>query len=63
MKPGNQWKFELEDKVQKKLGSQWSGKVVGFYTTVLSPRGYAIESEYHPGSVQIYPENALELVS
>jgi hypothetical protein len=54
------WKFKLGDTVKKKSGSQWVGCIVGFYSTVLTPRGYAIESIYHDGSVQIYPENALE---
>ena len=28
----------------------------------LTPEGYAVESEFHPGSVQIYPAGALELI-
>lgn len=31
-------------------------------TTPLTPIGYAIESEREPGSVQIYPQSALEPV-
>ncbi len=39
---------------------EWTGLVVGFYSTSLTPIGYAIESENEPGSVQIYPESALK---
>lgn len=55
-------KFILKDRVRKKRGSEWQGRVVGFYSTDLTPIGYAVESERHKGSVQIYPEAALELV-
>ena len=55
-------KFKHGDRVKKKSGSQWQGEVVGFYSTTLTPEGYAVESETHKGSVQIYPVNALELV-
>jgi hypothetical protein len=54
-------KFKLGDRVRKIKGAQWQGKIVGFYTTVLTPVGYAVESEREVGSVQIYPEAALEL--
>lgn len=47
--------------VRKKTGSQWSGKVVGFYRTELTPYGVCVESDVHKGSVQIYPLHALEL--
>jgi hypothetical protein len=53
-------KFALGDRVRKRSGSSWQGRVVGFYTTALTPNGYAVESEREPGSVQIYPEAALE---
>lgn len=46
--------------VRKRKGSQWHGRVVGFYSTELNPRGYNVESYYEEGSVQIYPEAALE---
>ncbi len=52
-------KFQLGDKVEKIKGSSWRGAVVGFYSTELTPIGYAVESENEPGSVQIYPEAAL----
>jgi hypothetical protein len=51
--------FKLGDTVTKKKGSQWTGKVVGFYSTSLTPIGYAVESDTEKGSVQIYPEAAL----
>ena len=53
-------KFGLKDKVRKIKGSEWNGVVVGFYSTALTPVGYAVESACHAGSVQIYPEAALE---
>lgn len=52
-------KFSLGDRVTKTKGSSWTGLVVGFYSTSLTPIGYAVESENEPGSVQIYPESAL----
>lgn len=54
-------KFKRGDKVRKKSGSQWHGTIVGFYSTSLTPIGYCVESEREKGSVQIYPESALEL--
>lgn len=55
--------FSLSDRVEKHKGSSWCGKVVGFYSTSLTPVGYAVESEREPGSVQIYPEKALRLLA
>lgn len=54
-------KFKLGDSVRKVRGSQWRGRVVGFYSTSLTPEGYAVESDTEEGSVQIYPAAALEL--
>lgn len=54
--------FRLGDRVRKKSGAAWQGHVVGWYCTKLTPEGYAVESESHPGSVQIYPVTALEHV-
>lgn len=54
--------FRLGNRVCKKSGSRWQGLVVGWYSTKLTPEGYAVESEFHPGSVQIYPASALELI-
>jgi len=56
----NHTKFELGDRVRKTKGSDWRGRVVGFYSTDLNPEGYCVESDAHPGSVQIYPAAALE---
>lgn len=53
------WKFKLGDHVYKKRGSNWQGFVVGYYSTDLTPEGYCVESDSHPGSVQIYPGGAL----
>ena len=55
--------FGLGDRVRKKSGAAWQGRVVGWYSTQLTPEGYAVESESHPGSVQIYPVAALERVA
>lgn len=54
--------FKMGDRVRKKSGSHWQGLVVGWYSTTLTPEGYAVESECHSGSVQIYPASALELI-
>lgn len=53
------WLYDLGDTVEKRSGSQWHGRVVGFYSTDLTPEGYAIESWTEKGSVQIYPLSAL----
>ena len=55
-------KFKLGDSVRKTKGSMWSGKVVGTYSTELTPEGYAVESFAEKGSVQIYPAAALEAI-
>lgn len=55
-------KFNPGDHVRKTKGSQWKGRVVGTYSTSLTPEGYAVESDTEKGSVQIYPVGALELV-
>lgn len=55
-------KFSLGDRVRKIKGSRWQGRVVGTYSTDLTPEGYAVESETEIGSVQIYPAAALELM-
>lgn len=56
------WKLPETLRVRKIKGSSWQGPIVGFYSTVLTPVGYCVESEREPGSVQIYPESALEPV-
>lgn len=53
-------KFKRGDRVRKVKGSQWKGVVVGEYSTILTPEGYAVESDTEVGSVQIYPAIALE---
>lgn len=50
----------LNERVRKTKGSRWQGRIVGFYSTTLTPEGYAVESETEIGSVQIYPLSALE---
>jgi dihydrofolate reductase (trimethoprim resistance protein) len=55
--------FGLGDRVRKKSGAAWQGRIVGWYSTQLTPEGYAVESEAHLGSVQIYPVAALERVA
>jgi dihydrofolate reductase (trimethoprim resistance protein) len=52
-------KFKIGDRVTKTTGSSWTGRVVGTYSTALTPEGYAVESETETGSVQIYPASAL----
>ena len=54
--------FKQGDLVRKKSGSEWQGHIVGWYSTGLTPVGYAVESDSHAGSVQIYPVEALRLV-
>ncbi len=56
------FRYTLGQRLRKTRGSSWQGKVVGFYSTTITPIGYAIESEREPGSVQIYPESALSPV-
>jgi hypothetical protein len=51
--------FAIGDLVQKAKGSRWRGRVVGTYSTELTPEGYAVESSTEKGSVQIYPASAL----
>jgi len=53
--------MKIGDLVRKKSGSEWVGRIVGTYSTALTPEGYAVESLHHAGSVQIYPAKALEL--
>lgn len=60
--PKPDWaEFDIGDSVKKVSGSEWEGLVVGYYSTELTPEGYAVESEWHKGSVQIYPGKALYL--
>lgn len=59
--PFPRMKWPPGTRVRKIKGSSWQGRIVGYYRTNLTPEGYAVESEREPGSVQIYPRNALEL--
>ncbi len=56
------WTFKLGDKVKKISGSEWSGRVVGFYNTDQTKEGYCIESDKHKNTVQLYPLKALTLI-
>lgn len=51
--------YKMGDKLKKKSGSEWSGKVVGWYSTEQTPEGYCIESDCHKNTVQLYPLQAL----
>jgi dihydrofolate reductase (trimethoprim resistance protein) len=53
--------WPLGTRVTKTKGSKWTGKIVGYYSTMLTPEGYCVESETETGSVQIYPRAALAL--
>ena len=55
-------RFKPGDLVQKKSGSKWRGRIVGYYSTDLTKVGWAVESIHEPGSVQIYPESALDFI-
>ena len=58
--PETHTKFKHGDTVRKTKGYQWHGEIVGWYSTSLTPEGYAVESMSEHGSVQIYPAAALE---
>ncbi len=45
--------------VEKIKGAFWRGKICGYYSTSLTPEGYCVESDYEPGSVQLYPRASL----
>ena len=62
-KPNKDWRFEYGTVVRKIKGSNWKGRVVGFYTSSFTKEGYAVESDSERGSVQIYPVTALEEVT
>lgn len=61
--PSTHTAFRHGDYVQKISGGSWRGKIVGWYQSSLTQEGYAVESMYEPGSVQIYPAAALMLMS
>lgn len=53
------WLWPMGTLVEKTSGARWRGRVVGYYQTSLTDKGYAVESYYECGSVQIYPAKAL----
>ena len=53
------FRYPIGAKVRKVRGSQWSGLVVGYYSTLCTPEGYCVESAFEPGSVQVWPAAAL----
>ncbi len=59
--PDTHVKFRFGDAVRKTSGSQWHGRIVGWYSSTLTKEGYAVENLHEVGSVQIYPASALEL--
>ncbi len=52
-------RFKFGDCVQKVRGSCWRGRIVGWYSTGITPIGWCVESHYEPGSVQVWPDAAL----
>lgn len=52
--------FKRGDLVRKKRGSSWRGRVCGEYSATFTEEGYAVESLFEPGNVQVYPVAALE---
>lgn len=54
------FKWRIGDMVRKKRGSEWRGRVCGFYSTEGTPEGYCVESFFERGSVQVWPLAALE---
>jgi len=54
--------FPLGARVRKKSGSQWQGRVVGYYSASRTKNGIAVESEREIGNVQVYPAEAFEIV-
>jgi dihydrofolate reductase (trimethoprim resistance protein) len=60
--PESSWQniWPLGTYVEKSRGSMWRGYVRGYYSTSYTPRGYVVESIYETGSVQLYPEHALD---
>lgn len=62
MKTPENFEWHIGQQVKKKSGSEWSGKIVGFYSTEQTPEGYAVESDKHKNTVQIYPKQALSLI-
>mgnify|MGYP003527232192 CR=1 FL=1 len=55
------WKYRFGNSLQKTKGAEWHGTVCGIYFTELTKEGYAVNSTRETGSVQVYPEHALEI--
>jgi hypothetical protein len=60
IRTGQRW--HIGSHVRKIKGASWRGYVVGYYSTILTPEGYCVESERERGSVQLYPRAALERI-
>lgn len=58
--PDSEPRWPLGAKVRKNRGSSWRGTVCGYYSTPHTPVGYYVDSAFEPGSVQVWPEVALE---
>ena len=58
--PPEGWTYCIGERVRKRSGAYWHGFVCGYYWTSRNTRGVCVESNYEIGSVQIYPEDALE---
>lgn len=58
--PPAHFTYRMGAKVRKKRGSAWRGTVCGWYSTPHTPEGYAVDSAFEPGSVQVWPLAALE---
>ncbi len=61
-KPWPEGRFKFGDRVYKTRGSQWQGRVCGWYQTENTPFGWCVESEREIGSVQVWPDAALDFV-
>ena len=50
----------MGQRVTKTKGNPWRWRVVGYYSTDLTPEGYVVESENEPGWLQLYAVGALK---
>ncbi len=39
--------------------ASWTGRIVGYYSTAITPEGYCVESENEPGSVHVLARDQL----
>jgi hypothetical protein len=58
--PWPRGRFVYGDRVRKIRGSEWQGTVCGWYSTEGTPLGWCVVSEREKGSVQVWPDAALE---